>query len=347
MAPIVEEERLWCIGLPPRLATETRTSEHRGIGAIERSRKVIWAALIGNLLVAATKFGAAVFTGSSAMLSEAVHSLVDTGNEVVLMYGMRRAARPADERHPFGHGRELYFWSFVVTLLIFTLGAGVSLYEGIRHIMHPVSAVNPLVNYVVLGLAFLFESGSWTVALREFRAVKGARGYFEAVRESKDPTMFIVLFEDTAALIGIVIAFAGIAAGHLLELPVLDGVASVGIGILLVVVALLLGRESKDLLIGEPAHSRVAESICAIARSQPGIERSNGLFTVHLGPNEVLAAISVDFVDSLPAGEVERIVATIDARAREKHPEIVAVLITPQSIATFEHNRARRFSSDQ
>src|SRR5947207_15117985 len=168
---------------------------------MDRSRKVVWAALVGNALVAATKFGAATFTGSSAMLSEAVHSLVDTANEVVLIYGLRRASRPADERHPFGHGRELYFWSFIVSLLIFALGAGVSVYEGIGHIRHPVATRNGVVNYVVLGLALLFEGGSFTVALREFRAAKGQRGYFEAVHESKDPTMFMVLFEDSAALL--------------------------------------------------------------------------------------------------------------------------------------------------
>src|SRR5438105_2180844 len=182
------------------------------------SKKVIYWALIANLLIAATKFVAAAVTGSSAMLSEAVHSLVDTSNEVLLIYGLRRAARPADERHPFGHGRELYFWSFMVALLIFALGAGVSMYEGIGHVLHPAAIRNPMVNYVVLALALVFESASWAVALKEFRVVKGQRGYFEAVRESKDPTMFIVLFEDTAALVGIVIALAGITASHALTL---------------------------------------------------------------------------------------------------------------------------------
>src|SRR5262245_12620125 len=220
---------------------------------MDRSKKVVWAALIGNLLVAATKFTATAVTGSSAMLSEAVHSLVDTLNEVVLMHGLRRGAMPPDARHPFGHGRELYFWSFIVTLLIFTLGAGVSLYEGVSNVIHPAAARNLIINYVVLARAFVCEPGSRMVALGEFRAVKGPLGYFEAVRESKDPTMFMVLFEDSAALIGIVIAFTGIAASHALDLPVLDGVASLGIGVLLVTVAAFLGRESKGLLLGEPA----------------------------------------------------------------------------------------------
>jgi cation diffusion facilitator family transporter len=313
--------------------------------ASRASRTVVYAALIGNLLVAATKFAAATLTGSSAMLSEAVHSLVDTFNEVLLLYGLRQAARPADSSHPFGHGRELYFWSFIVTLFIFALGAGISLYEGIGHILHPVATRNPVVNYVVLGLALVFEGGSWTLALREFRAAKGPRGYFEAVHESKDPTMFMVLFEDSAALLGILIALAGIAASEVLNLPVLDGIASVGIGLVLGTVALFLARESKSLLIGEPAQSNVVSSICAIARAQPGIEHSNGLFTVHIGPDQVVAAISADFVDTLSAGDVERIVAAVEARVRAMHPQIVALLITPQSLAAFERDRATRFSA--
>jgi len=296
------------------------------------SRKVIYAALLGNLLVAATKFAAAAFTGSAAMLSEAVHSLVDTGNELLLLYGLRRASRPPDALHPLGHGRELYFWSFIVTLVIFGLGAGVSAYEGIRHLIEPVPIRNAAVNYAVLGLAFLLETGSWVVALREFRAVKGERGYFQAVRESKDPTLFMVLFEDSAALLGILIALAGIAASEAFRLPVLDGVASIGIGVLLGVVAMFLARESKGLLIGEPAQAKVVASICAIARAQPGIERAEGLFTVHLGPDQVVAAISVDFADQLSARDVETIVATVEERVRKANPEIVTLLIKPQRL---------------
>jgi cation diffusion facilitator family transporter len=297
------------------------------------SRKmVVYAALLGNLLVALTKFVAAALTGSSAMASEAIHSLVDTGNEVLLLYGLRRAARPPDELHPLGHGRELYFWSFIVTILIFALGAGVSMYEGIVHVIAPVPISNPAVNYIVLGLALVFEGSSWGVAIKQFRAVKGKRGYFEAVRRSKDPTLFMVLFEDTAALIGIMIALAGIAASQALRRPVLDGVASIGIGLLLGVVAVFLARESKGLLIGEPADSEVVSSICAIARAQPGVERTSGLFTVHLGPDQVVAAISVDFVDALSAADVEAIVAAIEDKVRTVHPQIVLLLVKPQSL---------------
>ena len=294
------------------------------------SKRVVYAALIGNLLVALTKFIAAGFTGSSAMASEAVHSLVDTGNEVLLLYGLRRAAVPPDEQHPLGHGRELYFWSFVVTIVIFALGAGVSLYQGVRHVLAPVAMSNPVVNYVVLGLAAVFEASSWLVAIREFRAAKGRRGYIEAVQRSKDPTVFVVLFEDSAALIGIAIALVGIAASEVFHSPVLDGAASIGIGLLLAGVSIFLARESKGLLIGEPADSSVVASICAIARAHPGVERANGLFTVHLAPEQIVAAITADFTDTLSAADVETAVSVIEDRVRAKHPDIILLLVKPQ-----------------
>jgi cation diffusion facilitator family transporter len=306
------------------------------------SRKVIYAALLGNVLVALTKFVSAGVTGSSAMLSEGVHSLVDTGNEVLLLYGLRRAARPPDEAHPLGHGRELYFWSFIVALLIFAVGAGVSLYEGITHVLHAVPLTNPLVNYVVLAFAIIFESGSWWVAFREFRAAKGGQGYYEAVRQSKDPPGFLVLFEDSAALIGLLIALVGTAAADLLELPVLDGVASIAIGLVLAVVALFLAQESKALLIGEGAAPEIVASICRIARSERGVEHANGLFTVHLGPRQVVAALSVDFADGRSARDVEEIVARIERRIRERHPEVISIFIKPQSIADFRRSLERR-----
>jgi len=300
------------------------------------SKKVIYAALVGNLLVAATKFAAAAITGSSAMLSEAVHSLVDTGNEVLLLHGLRRAARPADQAHPFGHGREVYFWSFVVALSVFALGSGVSLYEGIHHVREPVPITRPVVNYVVLALALVFEGASWRVAFKEFRGEKGQQTFLEAARRSKDPTTFMVLFEDSAAVLGLVIALAGTLAAELLDRPVLDGVASIAIGVLLALVAAFLARESKGLLIGEPAQSEVSDAICAIVTAQPGIERANGLFTVHVGPRQVVAGITVDFRDDLTARQVEDIVARVEARVRQAHPEIVSLLIKPQSAAGFE-----------
>jgi cation diffusion facilitator family transporter len=294
------------------------------------SGRVVIAALIGNVLVAATKTAAALITGSSAMMSEAVHTAADTGNELLLLYGLRQAARPPDADHPFGHGRELYFWSFVVALLVFALGAGVSIYEGISHVLHPVPITNPVVNYVVLALALVFESSSWAVALSAFRAAKGNLGYLEAVRKSKDPTTFLVLAEDTGAILGILIAFAGTLAAQVLQNPVLDGVASIAIGLLLGLTALGLARETKGLLIGEPARSELVSSICRIATEQAGVKRSNGLFTVHLGPQQVVAALSVEFKDALTAAELETAVADLERRVRERHPEVVSLLVKPQ-----------------
>jgi len=294
------------------------------------STRVVFAALLGNVLVALTKFAAAAITGSSAMASEAVHSLVDTGNELLLLYGLRRAAKPPDADHPFGHGRELYFWSFIVALAIFAVGAGASIFEGVRHIRSPVAIKNPAVNYVVLALAMVFEGGSWWVAFKQFRAAKGEIGYLEAVRKSKDPTTFTVLAEDTGAILGILIALAGTVSAWVLDRPVLDGAASIAIGVLLGLIAIVLARETKGLLIGEPARSELVSSICAMARAQPGIQRSNGLFTVHIGPRQVVAALSVDFIDTLSAGEVETIVATLEDRVRKAHPEVVSLLVKPQ-----------------
>jgi cation diffusion facilitator family transporter len=303
------------------------------------SKKVIYAALAGNLLIAITKFAAAAWTGSSAMLSEGVHSLVDTGNEVLLLYGLRQAARPPDANHPLGYGRELYFWTFIVAIMIFALGAGVSLYEGVSHIRHPVHVEDPTVNYLVLGLSFLFEGGSWWVALKEFRRAKGNRGYFRAVRESKDPTTFTVLFEDSAALTGLIIALIGIWAAEAFEMPELDGVASIGISLVLGITAFVLARETKGLLIGEAARPEVQNSILAIVQADPAIERANGVITAHLAPQQVVAALSVDFVDELTTADIEACVTRIEAQVRERHPEITMLFVKPQSSGTYRKRR--------
>jgi cation diffusion facilitator family transporter len=307
------------------------------------SKKVVYAALFGNLAIAVTKFAAALYTGSSAMLSEAGHSVVDTGNELLLLYGMRRASRPPDEAHPFGFGRELYFWSFIVALLVFALGAGVSLYQGIAHLRHPTPIENPIVVYVVLGLSALFEGASWRVALREFRAAKGDIGYFEAVRRSKDPSTFIVLFEDSAALLGLAIAGLGTAASVAFEAPALDGAASIGIGLVLAATSAILARESKGLLLGEGAHPEIARSIRLIAAEEPGIERVNGLLTVQMGPSQIVAALSVEFADDLTAGDIEAAVAGVERRLQEAHPELVTVFVKPQTPSLFREVRERRY----
>jgi len=243
------------------------------------SKTVIYAALAGNLLIAVSKFAAAWFTGSSAMFSEAIHSLVDTGNQGLLLHGMRQAAKPASPEHPFGHGLQLYFWTFIVAILIFGLGAGVALVQGVDKIISPHPLENPLVNYVVLGLSVVFEGFTWLVALRAFRAGKGRRLWIDAIRSSKDPTIFTVLFEDTAALAGLLIAAAGIAAGQMFDLPAMDGVASVVIGLLLAVTAALLAYESQSLLTGEGVQPVVRASLRRLAEAEPGVVRLNELLT--------------------------------------------------------------------
>jgi cation diffusion facilitator family transporter len=305
------------------------------------SRFVVYAALTGNLLVALTKFAAAWWTGSSAMLSEAIHSLVDTTNQLLLLYGIHRGAKPADDLHPLGYGREIYFWSFIVALLMFTIGAGVTLLEGISHIRNPGEIVDPQINYVVLGLSVLFEGATLVFALREFRSTEGHGRFFEAVRRSKDPPSFIVLFEDSAALIGLAIAFAGTFLADRLAMPVLDGVASLGISLLLAVTALALARESKELLIGEPASPLVRNSIIAIACAQPNIERANVVFTVHLSPHEIVAALSVEFVDKLKTTEIEETVLALEKAIHGKHADIITVFVKPQTAHVFQSRRAR------
>ncbi|UVK55685.1 cation diffusion facilitator family transporter [Mesorhizobium sp. AR02] len=303
------------------------------------SKTVIYAALAGNMAIALTKFAAAFFTGSSAMLSEGVHSLVDTGNGGLLLYGMHRAARPADRTHPLGHGRELYFWSFIVALLVFALGAGVSFYEGIVHIMAPEPVANVKVNYIVLGLSFLFEGTSWMVALKEFRREKGKQGWLQALQSSKDPSVYTVLFEDSAALLGLIVAFAGILAAELLEMPELDGAASIGIALILGATAIFLARESKGLLIGEPASPEVQKKVLAIAQQDPAVQRANGVLTVHMGPQEIVAGLSIEFEDHLTAPEIEACVERIEARLKKEMPEITRLFVKPQTTGTWEQRR--------
>lgn len=300
------------------------------MAAAPASRLVVHAALAGNLLVAVTKFVAAFWTGSSAMLSEAIHSTVDTADQVVLLYGLSRAERPPDAQHPLGYGRELYFWSFIVSLLMFTLGAGVTAYEGVDHVLHPHAIDEPLVAYVVLGCAALFEGTSWAFALREFHNAKGKAGYFEAVRSSKDPPTFIVLLEDSAALVGLLIAFLGTFLASQLDMPVLDGVASLGIALVLGITALMLARESKGLLIGEPASRELSQAIQRTASRIDGIERVQIVFSVHMAPDQVVAALSLEFRDSMTAPEIERAVDALEAAIQAAHPEVIAIFVKPE-----------------
>ncbi|WP_416799240.1 cation diffusion facilitator family transporter [Ciceribacter azotifigens] len=295
------------------------------------SRTVIYAALAGNALIAATKFTAALFTGSSAMLSEGVHSVVDTGNQVLMLHGLRKAASPPDETHPLGYGREVYFWSFVVALLVFAVGAGVSFYEGIVHLRHPAPAQNIAINYVVIGQSAVFEGSAWFFALRHFRHEKGHQSYLAAVRRSKDPTTFTVLFEDSAALLGLVIAFVAITAAHVLEMPVLDGIGSIGIALVLAATAIFLAIESKGLLIGEQALPAVRRRISELAASDRDVAGVVDILTVHLGPSDVVAAIDVEFHDELKTPDIEASVNRIQENVHAELQQVSSVFIRPRS----------------
>jgi cation diffusion facilitator family transporter len=295
------------------------------------SLKVIVAALAGNVAIAVCKVVAAAVTGSAAMFSEAIHSTVDSGNELLLMLGLRRAARPSDATHPFGYGLQLYFWVFVVAVLIFGFGAVFSLIEGIRKLSDPEPVRNVIVNYVVLGLSIVFEIFSWTVAYREFNRQRNGMGLFYAVRRSKDPTVFAVLFEDTAALIGLVLALIGIVLADVLHMPALDGVASIGIALVLAATAAFLGFESQSLLTGEAVFPEVRGEIERIATGTPGVLSINQVLTMHFGPSEVLVALSLDFDDAISAAQVEAAVAAIERSVKAAFPEIARVFVEAKS----------------
>jgi cation diffusion facilitator family transporter len=295
------------------------------------SKLVIIAALIGNALIAVTKFIAAIITGSSAMMSEGIHSLVDCGNQGLLLYGMKRAAKPADEHFPFGHGKEVYFWSFVVAILIFAVGAGVSLYEGIERLRHPGEITNVMVNYIVLSLAIVFEGVCWVLALREFTRAKGKWGFVEAVKKSKDPSIFVVVFEDSAAMLGLMVALAGVMAGHLFGITWADGMASVIIGLILGGTAIWLAYETKSLLIGEAADPELVDGIRILVANSSEVTTVNEVLTMHMGPDYVLANLSVDFRDNVTAHELESAVAVMDARIRQDFPPVKRVFIEAES----------------
>jgi cation diffusion facilitator family transporter len=287
----------------------------------------LYGAIAANLAIAVTKFVAAAFTGSSAMLSEGIHSVVDTGNQLLLLLGLRRSTRPADDEHPFGHGKELYFWSLIVAVVLFGVGGGMSLYEGIGHVRHPTPLEDPTWNYVTLGAAFVFEAVSWWIALRELRRGLAATGVWQALRTSKDPAIFVVLTEDTAALAGLVIAAAGIWLGHQLDAPIFDGLASIAIGVVLAGVAVFLVYESRGLLLGEAASPATVAGIRRIAGDDPAVVRAGPPRTMHLGTADVLVNLEAAFRPELSSGDVAAAAARIEGAIRAAHPEVRRVFV--------------------
>jgi cation diffusion facilitator family transporter len=310
--------------------------------AKERAQKgsesitAIFAAIIGNLLIAVTKFIAAGVTGSSAMLSEGIHSIVDTGNGLLMLLGVYRSRKPADDEHPFGHGRELYFWSLIVAVSIFGIGGGVSVYEGILHLISPVAIESPIWNYAVLGFSFVFEGISWTFGWRAFSRTRNGRPVLETIHVSKDPTSFTVVLEDSTALVGLVVAFFGIFLSNQFGIPYFDGVASILIGLLLAVAALFLGYESRGLLIGEAVNKETRCGIREIAESEPCVEKALKILTIYIGPDDVALTLELQFEKGITAADLRTAIRDIERNVKEKYPRINRVYYEAESLSEKE-----------
>lgn len=298
----------------------------------EQSKLPIYGALAANLGIAVVKFIAAYFSGSSAMLSEGIHSTVDSGNELLLLLGINRSKRPADRNHPFGHGKELYFWTLIVSILIFALGGGMSIYEGISHIQHPEPLTDTTWNYVVLLAAMVFEGGSLYIAVRKFLEQKGKGSFWHEIRLSKDPTLFAVIYEDTAALLGLIIAFLGVFLGHQLQNPYYDGAASIVIGLVLCVVATLMVIESRDLLIGESARSEMVRGIYQLVEADPQVTMLRFPLTMQMAPNEVLLALDVQFSSELSGPELTTVVNRLETDIRKQFPDVSRIFIEARNL---------------
>lgn len=299
----------------------------------DRSKTVVYAALIGNAFIAISKFIVAVISGSSSMLSEAIHSTVDTSNQVLMLVGMHRASKPATHKHPFGHGREIYFWSFIVSLVIFALGGGMSLVDGWQHIRHPESLSSASWSYLVLAISAVFEGTSWLIGVREFRRRrKVSKTFWEQFRRSKDPSVFTVILEDSAALIGIAIAFLGIWMAHHWQKPIFDGIASLLIGVLLIVVAYLLGNEVMDLLIGEAADPEVLRTINQIVAADPDVETAGDPLTMQLAPHQILLNMDLRFRDGLTRNQIESVIDRLEAAIRDRVPEVTRIFLEAESL---------------
>jgi cation diffusion facilitator family transporter len=296
-------------------------------GSKNSSRLVIYAALAGNLAIAATKLVAFLLTGSSAMLTEAIHSSVDTGNQGLLLWGLARARKPPSVTHPFGYGMELYFWSFVVALLIFALGGAFSIYEGLHKIQNPEPIDRAWINFLVIGIAILFEGGSFLIAWREFKTVRGDIPFFRALKGSKDPSIFAVLLEDGAALAGLAIAALGVAGSSLLGLAWADGAASVAIGVLLVLVAIFLANETRSLLTGEAASPRIVDAVRTMLAADPRVDTVAEVLSMHFGPQEILLGVTLDFRDDLKATEIEAAGDDFAVRIRDIDKRITRVFV--------------------
>ncbi|QJD94474.1 cation transporter [Mucilaginibacter robiniae] len=295
------------------------------------SKTPIYTAFAANTAIAITKLAAAFFTGSSAMASEGIHSLVDTSNEILLLLGITRSQKPADAKRPFGYGKELYFWAFIVSLLFFAIGGGLSIYEGIEHIQHPETVKNPIWNYIVLGIAFLFDGYSFITAIKEFNRQRGSTPFWQAVHQSKDPSTFVVLFEDAADVIGILIAFTGIVLGQWLHNPYIDGIASVLIGVLLTTVAILLVRESRSLLMGEAVPDNELQEVKELTERNTAVNSVVNNLSMYLAPEDVIMVLKVNFNSNLTSNQVAEAINQLRQVIQNKYPHYKQVFIEPVS----------------
>ncbi|MBL4678644.1 MAG: cation transporter [Mucilaginibacter sp.] len=296
-----------------------------------KNRKSIYSALIANLLIAVTKFIAGGFTRSSSMISEGIHSMVDTIDQVLLLYGLKRSKKAPDATHPFGYGKELYFWSFIVSILIFGLGGGISIYQGIHHIIEPEPVENPIWNYIVLGLSLIFEGASFIIAAKEFNKVRNGLSWWDAIIKSKDPSSFLVLFEDGAAVLGLLIVFILMLIGQSLNLPYLDGVASVLVGLLLVFTSAILARESRSLLMGEGIASETQKKICNLAELDEAVIRVVNVLSTYQAPDDVILMLIIDFEPDIDTEDITASIERIRREIKEAYPLIKLVFIQPQT----------------
>lgn len=309
----------------------------------QESKLPIYGALGANIGIAVIKFIAASVTGSSAMLSEGIHSTVDSGNELLLLLGISRSKKPADQGHPFGHGKELYFWALIVGILIFALGGGMSLYEGITHIQHPEPLKDPKWNYIVLGVSMFFEGGSLIIAVKKFNELKGKGTFWSELRASKDPSLFAVIYEDAAALAGLITAFLGVFLGHYFNNPLFDGGASIVIGLILCVVAVIMVVESRKLLVGESAQSDIVRGIYELVNQDSDVSTVYYPLTMHLSPNEILLALDVQFRKDISLKEVVEAISRTETNIRAAFPDVKRIYIEARNLAKSGEQIAKEY----
>lgn len=309
----------------------------------QESKLPIYGALTANIGIAVIKFIAASVTGSSAMLSEGIHSTVDSGNELLLLLGISRSKKPADQGHPFGHGKELYFWALIVGILIFALGGGMSLYEGITHIQHPEPLKDPKWNYIVLAASMFFEGGSLVIAVKKFNEIRGKATFWSALRSSKDPSLFAVIYEDAAALAGLITAFLGVFLGHYFNNPFFDGAASIVIGMILCVVAVIMVIESRKLLVGESAQSDIVRGIYELVNKDSDVSTVYYPLTMHLSPNEILLALDVQFRKDISLEELVEAISRTETNIKAAFPDVKRIYIEARNLAKSGEQIAKEY----